>query len=62
LESGKHEPEVRRDMQDATALQIMGTPSFFVGKTKGDELDGDILVGVQPLSVFETRLREAEGR
>jgi hypothetical protein len=28
----------------------MGTPSFLIGKAKGEELDGDTLVGAQPLS------------
>jgi len=61
LQSGKHKSDVQNDMEAASSLQIMGTPSFLVGKTKGDELDGDILVGAQPLGVFETRLRETEG-
>jgi hypothetical protein len=46
-----------------------GNPAFvavidpaLVRKAKGEELDGDILVGVQPLSVFEAKLREAELR
>lgn len=60
LESGKHKSEVQNDMQAASALQIMGTPSFLVGKTVNEELSGDILVGAQPISAFESRLRGIE--
>jgi len=60
LESGKHKSDVQNDMQAASALQIMGTPSFLVGKTVNEELSGDILVGAQPLSAFESRLRGIE--
>jgi len=62
LSSGKHQLEIQKDMQVATSLQINGTPSFLVGKTMGDELSGDILVGAQPLSAFEAKLKEAEAR
>lgn len=59
LESGKHKLEIQKDQQVASALQINGTPSFLVGKTKGEEVSGAIIVGAQPFSVFEAKLREA---
>jgi protein-disulfide isomerase len=62
LDSGKHKSDVQNDMQSASALQIMGTPSFLIGRAKDGELSGDILMGAQPLSVFEARLKEVEAR
>jgi protein-disulfide isomerase len=59
LESGKHRPEIQRDMQSAASLQIQGTPSFVIGKSTGDDLDGAIVVGAQALSVFEAALKAA---
>jgi protein-disulfide isomerase len=47
-------------MQIATSLQINGTPSFLIGKANDDEVSGAIIVGAQPFSVFEAKLREAE--
>ena len=60
LESGKHKLEVQNDIQVASSLQINGTPSFLVGRTIGEEVSGAIIVGAQPFSVFEARLRDAE--
>jgi len=61
LESGKHKLEVQNDMGVASSLQINGTPSFLIGKTTGDELSGAIVIGAQPFSVFEAKLKEADG-
>jgi protein-disulfide isomerase len=60
LESGKHKSEIQNDQQVASSLQINGTPSFIVGKTTGEEVSGSIIVGAQPFSVFEAKLKEAE--
>jgi predicted DsbA family dithiol-disulfide isomerase len=59
LDSGKHKLEIQNDQQVATSLQINGTPSFLVGRTTGEEVSGAIIVGAQPFSVFETKVREA---
>lgn len=60
LKSGKHALEIQNDLQVASALQINGTPAFVIGKAKADELSGSIVIGAQPLSVFEAKLKEAE--
>ncbi len=60
LENGKHKTEIQNDMQVASSLQINGTPSFLVGKSTGGEVSGVFIVGAQPFSVFEARLREIE--
>jgi protein-disulfide isomerase len=60
LESGKHKPEIQNDMQVGSSLQINGTPSFLIGKARGEDLSGTIIVGAQPFNVFEAKLKEAE--
>jgi protein-disulfide isomerase len=60
LDSGKHKLEIQKDQQVASSLQINGTPAFLVGKTIGEEVSGAILVGAQPFSVFEAKLKEAQ--
>jgi protein-disulfide isomerase len=62
VDTGKHKPEIQSDVQTALSLQIMATPSFLVGKTSGDDLEGAIIVGAQPFSVFETKMKEVGGR
>ena len=59
LESGKHKPEVLKAIKTASGMQITATPSFLIGKTQGEVVEGAIIVGAQPLSVFEAKLREA---
>jgi protein-disulfide isomerase len=61
LDSDKHKTEIQNDMQTALSLQIMATPSFLVGKTTGEDLEGVIIIGSQPLAVFQTKMKELVG-
>jgi protein-disulfide isomerase len=58
IESGKHKQDIQNDMQVATSLQIMATPSFLIGKTTDEDVEGAIIMGAQPLSAFEAKLKE----
>jgi protein-disulfide isomerase len=60
LESDKHKTEIQKDIQVAASLQINATPSFLIGKITGDEVAGAIILGAQPFSAFEAKLKEAE--
>jgi protein-disulfide isomerase len=60
LESGRHNAEIQNDMKVGSSLQINGTPAYFVGKTIGGEVTGVLILGAQPLSVFEGRIRAVE--
>lgn len=58
LDGDKHNAEIQKDAADAGALGISGTPSFVIGKSSKDLLDGDRVVGAVPLSVFETEIKK----
>jgi protein-disulfide isomerase len=58
LDGGKHIPDVLKDTQDAAALQLNGTPSFLIGRTTADGVEGPILIGAQPFAVFDAKFRE----
>lgn len=51
LDSQKYAGEVDRDIADGTALGVSGTPSFFI--------NGTLLVGAQPFSVFQQAIDAA---
>ncbi len=51
LDSGEMAAEVQKDMNDGIAAGVSGTPAFFV--------NGKILVGAQPFSVFKAAIEEA---
>jgi protein-disulfide isomerase len=62
LESGRHAQKVKASSDLAASVGITGTPSFVVGKSKGDMADGIKLVGAQPFAAFDQKLKEQEKR
>ncbi len=58
LENGKHKSEIQKHLQEAEALKVTGTPSFLLGKTTPEGVEGDVIVGARPLSIFEDKLKE----
>jgi len=53
----KHLKKIQQDMADARAIGITGTPSFLLAKGSGDVVEGEKLVGAQPFSVFDARIK-----
>lgn len=58
----KTESEVKGDVDDATAAGINGTPGFIIGVLDGDNVDGVIVSGAQPLATFEQVIDEQLSR
>jgi protein-disulfide isomerase len=53
LSSRKHQAEIDKDLADAVALDLRGTPTFVLGRTSDKTLDGVVIVGALPYAVFE---------
>ncbi len=51
LDSGKYADEVQQDMKDGTAAGVRGTPGFII--------NGKLVSGAQPFSVFEQAIEDA---
>src|SRR5262245_4458576 len=45
--------EMQKDLGDATSVGVSGTPTFVIGRTAANGLDGVRLVGVQPYAMFD---------
>jgi|SRR3989344_993698 len=58
LDSDKYKDEVQKDLADATKYGASGTPTFFIGKSTGQEIEGTKLVGAQPYAAFKTIIDE----
>ena len=58
LESGRHAEKVKSSAALAASIGISGTPSFVVGRSKGDMADGVKIVGAQPFAMFDQKLKE----
>jgi predicted DsbA family dithiol-disulfide isomerase len=53
----KFKAELQQDQTDATAAGVSGTPSFVIGLTSAKGIDGALVVGAQPYSVFDDKLK-----
>jgi protein-disulfide isomerase len=58
----KYKAAVDQDVAAAAAAGVNGTPTFVVGPTAPDAVEGQRIVGAVPYVVFETAFREALGQ
>lgn len=59
LDSDKYKQIVLDGLSSASRLNVNGTPSFLIGKTTAEGVEGTLLVGAQPLPAFEAAVAEA---
>jgi protein-disulfide isomerase len=57
VESGKYKEAVQGDALEAMKIGADGTPAFVVGKSTPDGVDGEMIVGAQPYSLFEEKFK-----
>lgn len=54
LDSGKYESEVLKDLSDGKMAEVVGTPTFFIGRVNpGGEFEGMKLGGAYPFRTFQ---------
>lgn len=58
LESGQHKSEVQKDADLANSLGIIATPTFILGRTTADGVDGIKFLGALPYPAFESKVKE----
>lgn len=61
LNSHKFEVDVRLSLALAGSLKISGTPAFLVGASTPDGVEGEIVEGAMPVSVFAAKINELLG-
>ena len=52
MADGKHLKEISAEAKYAQSLGITGTPTFIVGKTAGDSVEGRVIAGALPFENF----------
>jgi protein-disulfide isomerase len=57
----RHRAAIDRDVAEATKAGVTGTPSFVLGPTTPDSVEGVRIVGAQPFPVFEARIKALLG-
>ena len=58
IAGNKHDAEINADMEAARGLGIEGTPSFLLGRTIGDTLEGVLIIGAMPFPIFDAKIKE----
>jgi protein-disulfide isomerase len=58
FDGNKYSAEIQRDISEANAAGITGTPTFVLGKTAKDSVEGVRLDGAFPYTDFEARITE----
>ena len=61
LDSGKHAAEIRKDIADGEKAGVKGTPTFFLGFTKPNDPEIEVLKilrGAMPYSSFKKAIDE----
>lgn len=62
MAADKHLQEIGNEARYAQSLGITGTPTFILGKSAGDTVEGRVIVGAQPLEAFEAAIDEMLGK
>jgi protein-disulfide isomerase len=58
VESDKYRADVDRQLAEGQAIGVSATPSFVLGRSNNDKVDGIRLVGAMPYSVFDGKIKE----
>jgi len=58
VESEKYKNAVQTDVMEAMKIGATGTPTFVVGKSTPDGVDGELIVGALPLQVFQRKIQD----
>jgi protein-disulfide isomerase len=60
VESEKYKQAVQTDVLEAMKIGADGTPTFVIGKSTPEGVDGEVLVGAMPYEVFERKLKSMD--
>ena len=58
--SEKYKNAVQNDVVEAMKLGANGTPTFVVGKSTPEGVDGEVMVGAMPFQMFDEKLKSLE--
>lgn len=57
VDSGKYKDQVQSDVLEGMKVGANGTPTFVVGKTQGNGVEGELVLGALPYQVFDEKLK-----
>jgi protein-disulfide isomerase len=60
VESEKYKDSVQTDVMEAMKIGATGTPTFVIGKSTPEGVDGELMVGALPYQMFDVKLKELQ--
>jgi protein-disulfide isomerase len=60
LDTGKYKDAVGSDVMEAMRIGADGTPSFVIGKSTADGVEGELVVGAAAFPAFDQKLKSME--
>ena len=60
VESGKYKSAVQADVLEAMKVGAQGTPTFVVGKSTANGVEGEVVEGALPFPAFDQKLKELQ--
>jgi protein-disulfide isomerase len=60
VESEKYKNAVQTDVMEAMKIGATGTPTFIIGKSTPDGVDGELVVGAVPFPVFDEKIKKLQ--
>jgi protein-disulfide isomerase len=57
VESGKYKNAVQSDVMEAMKIGATGTPTFVIGRSTAEGVDGELMIGAMPLGMFQDKLK-----
>jgi len=60
VETEKYKSAVQSDVLEAVKIGAQATPSFVIGKSTPDGVNGEVVVGALPYAAFEQKLKQFE--
>jgi protein-disulfide isomerase len=60
VETEKYKNAVQTDAMEAMKIGANGTPTFVVGKSTPEGVDGDVMIGAMPFGMFDEKLKSLQ--
>ncbi len=60
ITSGKYKQPVQTDVMEAMKIGANGTPTFVLGKSTADGVEGELMIGAMPYGMFDDKLKALE--
>ena len=60
--SSKYDADIQAEFLEGTKIGVEGTPTFVMGKTNADSVEGPMIVGALPYATFDSKLKELLGK